>query len=58
VLQQPKREAQSDKTRYEPIAEQIASAAAAEKIAAAASAEKIADAASPEKTTEAWIARR
>ena len=55
---QPKREAQSDKTRDEPIAEQIASAAAAEKIAAAASAEKIADAASPEKTTEAWIAAK
>jgi hypothetical protein len=58
VLQQPKREAQSDKTRDEPIAEQIASAAAAEKIAAAASAEKIADAASPEKTAEAWIAEK
>ena len=55
-LAQPKREAKSEKTRDEPIAKQIAPAAAAKKIAAPASAEKIAEAASAEKIAAARLA--
>ena len=55
-LVQPKREAKSEKTRFEPIAKQIAPAAAAKKIAAPASAEKIPEAASAEKIAAARLA--